>query len=251
MAFARGTQVEMEFDEDQFVGSGVYLFAAVLEYFLGLYVSMNSFSQLRVKTRQRKEILQTVATTGRTEDTALTTASRVDLERWPIAETLDREPYRFEFFQAVRLLMHMDPERQVVGASRNPADEAVRFGSHAPVAFPASQIQELERPAEGPVQHARQLHGADRPAGRACRCATANVIERLRANDRTLRDFFDIFNHRMISLFYQAWEKYRFTIRVRARRAGPVLAPPAGADRPGHSRPAEPPGCLRRFASVL
>jgi len=58
MAFCRGTQVEMEFDEDQFVGSGVYLFAAVLECFLGLYVSMNSFSQLRAKTRQRKEILR-------------------------------------------------------------------------------------------------------------------------------------------------------------------------------------------------
>jgi type VI secretion system protein ImpG len=58
VTFARGTQVEMEFDEDQFVGGGVYLFAAVLEYFLGLYVSMNSFSQLRARTRQRKEILK-------------------------------------------------------------------------------------------------------------------------------------------------------------------------------------------------
>jgi type VI secretion system protein ImpG len=58
VAFARGTQVQMEFDEEQFVGSGVYLFAAVLEHFLGLYVSMNSFSQLRAKSRQRKEILK-------------------------------------------------------------------------------------------------------------------------------------------------------------------------------------------------
>jgi type VI secretion system protein ImpG len=58
ISFVRGTQVEMEFDEEQFVGSGVYLFAAVLESFLGLYVSMNSFSQLRVKTRQRKEVLK-------------------------------------------------------------------------------------------------------------------------------------------------------------------------------------------------
>ena len=58
MAFARGTRVEMEFDEEQFVGSGVYLFAAVLECFLGLYVSMNSFSQLSVRTRQRKEIVR-------------------------------------------------------------------------------------------------------------------------------------------------------------------------------------------------
>jgi type VI secretion system protein ImpH len=37
-------------------------------------------------------------------------------------------------------------------------------------------------------------------------------MERLRARDTTLRDFLDIFNHRSISLFYQAWEKYRFPI---------------------------------------
>ena len=58
IAFARGTRVEMEFDEEQFVGGGVYLFAAVLECFLGLYASMNSFSQLLARTRQRKEILK-------------------------------------------------------------------------------------------------------------------------------------------------------------------------------------------------
>jgi type VI secretion system protein ImpG len=58
VAFARGTQVELEFDEEQFVGGGVYLFAAVIEHFLGLYVSLNSFSQLRARTRQRKEVLK-------------------------------------------------------------------------------------------------------------------------------------------------------------------------------------------------
>jgi type VI secretion system protein ImpG len=58
IAFVRGTRVEMAFDEEQFVGGGVYLFASVLEYFLGLYVSMNSFSQLVVRTEQRKEVLK-------------------------------------------------------------------------------------------------------------------------------------------------------------------------------------------------
>jgi type VI secretion system protein ImpG len=58
IAFVRGTRVEMTFDEEQFVGGGVYLFASLLEHFLGLYVSMNSFSQLVARTEQRKEVLR-------------------------------------------------------------------------------------------------------------------------------------------------------------------------------------------------
>ncbi len=58
VVFARGTRVEVELDEDEFVGGGAFLFAAVLEHFLGLYVSMNSFSQLLARTKQRKELLR-------------------------------------------------------------------------------------------------------------------------------------------------------------------------------------------------
>jgi type VI secretion system protein ImpG len=52
--FVRGIETTLEFDEDQYVGSGLYLFAAVLERFLGLYASLNSFNQLVVKTKQRE-----------------------------------------------------------------------------------------------------------------------------------------------------------------------------------------------------
>ena len=57
-SFVRGTRVEMALDEDQFVGGSAYLFASILEYFLGLYVSMNSFSQLVVRTPQRQDALR-------------------------------------------------------------------------------------------------------------------------------------------------------------------------------------------------
>jgi len=57
VSFALGTRVEMEFDEEQFSGGGAYLFASVLEKFFGLYASMNSFSQLVARSRQRKEPL--------------------------------------------------------------------------------------------------------------------------------------------------------------------------------------------------
>lgn len=58
IAFARGTRVEIALDESQFVGGGVYLFASILERFLGLNVSLNSFTQLVVTTSQRKGVLQ-------------------------------------------------------------------------------------------------------------------------------------------------------------------------------------------------
>jgi type VI secretion system protein ImpG len=58
ITFARGTRVEMELDEENFVGGGAYLFASVIEHFLGLYVTLASFSQLSASTRQRKEVLK-------------------------------------------------------------------------------------------------------------------------------------------------------------------------------------------------
>ncbi|HUA85470.1 MAG TPA: type VI secretion system baseplate subunit TssF [Bryobacteraceae bacterium] len=58
VSFVRGRRVEIEFDEEQFTGGGVYLFASLLERFLGLYVSLNSFTILAARTRQRKEALR-------------------------------------------------------------------------------------------------------------------------------------------------------------------------------------------------
>jgi type VI secretion system protein ImpG len=56
-AFVRGTHVELQFDEDAYAGSGVYLFARVLEHFLGLYCALNSYVQVTVRTKQREREL--------------------------------------------------------------------------------------------------------------------------------------------------------------------------------------------------
>lgn len=57
ISFARGTLVRIELDEDEFAGVGAYLFASVLERFLGMYATLNSFSQLEVRTPQRREVM--------------------------------------------------------------------------------------------------------------------------------------------------------------------------------------------------
>jgi type VI secretion system protein ImpG len=56
--FCRGMEVTIQFDEEKYVGSGVFLFASVLEKFLGLYASLNSFTQLVATTQQREEPLR-------------------------------------------------------------------------------------------------------------------------------------------------------------------------------------------------
>lgn len=54
IAFARGRRIELEFDEERFAGGGMFLFASVLERFLALYASINSFTQVSVRSRQRR-----------------------------------------------------------------------------------------------------------------------------------------------------------------------------------------------------
>ena len=57
--FVRGLETTITLDEEQFVGSGMFLFANVLERFLGLYASMNSFNQLTIRSEQREEDIKT------------------------------------------------------------------------------------------------------------------------------------------------------------------------------------------------
>lgn len=120
------------------------------------------------------------------------------------------EPFRFQFFQAVRLLEKLLPAREPVGQAVPPDREVARFGAHASLAFPASEIQEMEWPDDRPPRMTVNFMGLIGPEGVLPTVYTALVRERLRASDRALIDFLDIFHHRIISLFYQAWKKYRF-----------------------------------------
>jgi type VI secretion system protein ImpG len=52
--FCRGFEISLLLDEEKFLGSGAFLYAAVIDRFLGLYTSINSFSKLIVTTRQRE-----------------------------------------------------------------------------------------------------------------------------------------------------------------------------------------------------
>jgi type VI secretion system protein ImpH len=136
---------------------------------------------------------------------------------------LREEPYRFNFFQAVRILERLRSDHARVGSDAETGDECVRFGSMLSLVFPPSDIAELRPPVDvgKPPQLVVAFMGLTGPSGALPRFYTELLIERARKKDRTLRDFFDLFNHRLISLFYAAWEKYRFwKCYERAERIG-------------------------------
>ena len=64
MTFGRGVEISVNFDESSFVGSSCFLLGAILERFFCKYVSINSFTQVLVKTRERGEIMRWPVRTG-------------------------------------------------------------------------------------------------------------------------------------------------------------------------------------------
>jgi type VI secretion system protein ImpH len=129
-----------------------------------------------------------------------------------LEDVLHEDACSFEFFQAVTLLQRLHSDRQPVGRFSKPEDEAVHFRTNNTLAFPASQIQEIDYPENVPPQMMVNFMGLTGPMGVLPYCYTELILERARAKDRTLPAFLDIFNHRMISFFYRAWEKHRFPV---------------------------------------
>ncbi len=133
----------------------------------------------------------------------------------PVADRLFREGFAFDFFQAVRLLQALEPGRARVGHGGPPQAEAVRFRAHASLSFPPSSIHDLSPAAAGdqPPELVQAFLGLTGPNGVLPRHYTELLlklkVDRQVGERYALRDWLDLFNHRMVSLFYRAWEKYR------------------------------------------
>lgn len=128
------------------------------------------------------------------------------------------EPYTFDFFQAVLLLERVLPECRPVGFEGAPRNEVVRFGVTQSTAFPASSIHDIHLPSKPfePPTMLVNFMGLTGPSGVLPRHYTELLVRLSRQAKGSEKDalaaWFDLFNHRLISLFFRAWEKYRFNI---------------------------------------
>lgn len=120
---------------------------------------------------------------------------------------LARHACRFGFYQALRLIECAHPGAPRIGTSARAADDPVRLGQDAGMAFLPGELSGY-RPAteRGPGRLGVNVLGLLGSAGPLPLHLTEYVRDRLHhAGDRTLAGFLDMFHHRMMCLFYRAW----------------------------------------------
>ncbi|KQY01407.1 hypothetical protein ASD28_07760 [Massilia sp. Root133] len=163
------------------------------------------------------------------------------------------QPQRFEFVQAVRLLLLALGERGI--PERRALARHLRFANSLALAFPPSQIEAAALDADGyrltpSFMGLLGAHGA----------LPLHVTERLLAlpqdgqDAQAARAFLDMFSTRMLALWYRAWQKYRVEHLVAAPRDAflPLLLALAGVPGGGvFAHDGVPDTALAAFAGLL
>jgi type VI secretion system protein ImpH len=143
-----------------------------------------------------------------------------------VIERLFNEPYRFEFFQAVRMLELWLRRRGMPEQGLLP--NFLRFQNSLSLGFPPSQLEAVHTEPRGLAPDAGALGAALQAATLRYTRITpafmgllggsgvlpAHYTERIAAHEQYQKDegpraFLDTFSNRSLALFYEAWRKYR------------------------------------------
>ncbi|MBX3410433.1 MAG: type VI secretion system baseplate subunit TssG [Phycisphaeraceae bacterium] len=136
----------------------------------------------------------------------LDTAERAE-ERAAFWSLIGEAPWSFDFFAAVRRLEALHHGLPGFGASSRAAEDPVRFCQHPSLLFAPCTVAECRPPSsQAPTRLFVNFMGMFGPNGPLPLHLTEHAHSReLHHRDFTFSRFVDIFNHRMISLFYRAW----------------------------------------------
>jgi type VI secretion system protein ImpH len=141
-----------------------------------------------------------------------------------IAE-LTGEPWRFSFFRAVQLLQRAATHAVPVGELGPVRREAIRFVHDPALIFHSSDITRVRpRVIRDGVPFAEVtssflgLYGTVSPLAAY---VSEEVLQAEQLEETSLKAFYDVFHHRILSLFYRAWKKYRFAAGFRVDASDP------------------------------
>lgn len=149
-----------------------------------------------------------------------------------VTRKLLESPYHYRLQQAIRLLERSaayEKEQKQSTISTNPiarftppSSETIRFTGSTLLSFPSSEVAQIKRidHKNGTAQWeiSTNVMGLTGAMGVLPYHYTELILKRLKQKDETMEKFFDLFNHRTISLFYQASVKYHLPIQYERNR---------------------------------
>ena len=125
-----------------------------------------------------------------------------------LEEQIETVPHEFDFHQAVRLLEKMRPEAHPLGEGSNPLKEAVSIESRVTMSPSGADLQSLTlSTTDKPPVLTVNFLGLGGIQGSLPTPYTEMLIERLRNKDASLKNFLDIFNHRLASFWHRMRKK--------------------------------------------
>ncbi|MFN9991734.1 MAG: type VI secretion system baseplate subunit TssG [Phycisphaerales bacterium] len=144
----------------------------------------------------------------------LTSSKQIDHEsRMRLLESLAEEPWNYHFLALVRRLEALYHDQPGFGHSTRSDEDPVRFCQEPSLAFSPCTISEFKHQTDkAPSRLFVNFLGLTGPNGPLPLHLTefARVRER-HHRDSTLARFLDVFNHRMLGLFYRAWAASQMT----------------------------------------
>jgi type VI secretion system protein ImpH len=178
--------------------------------------------------------------------------------RHPVATKLLSNGKDFSFYEAVRLLHGLHKDAPRLGHQGPPERECMRIRPLLSLGFPGADIARITT-VDAPdgterYQFEVTFMGLYGPSSPLPSFYTEDLI-RLEDEESLLRGFLDLFHHRLFSLLFRIWEKYRHTVQYDAGASDYLsqrLLTLLGAVLESHPRgQALRPGRLLAYAGLL
>ncbi|QBC03355.1 type VI secretion system baseplate subunit TssG [Enterobacter cloacae] len=127
----------------------------------------------------------------------------------PLA-ALRREPWRYDFFSALRLIELAYPQAPPLGSAGRLRDDPVRLGQHLSLAFEPAMVKRLSATPQGLALLEVTFFGLTGPhAPMPLHLSEEALGRKINQQDPSLGHFLDIFHHRLLTLLYRSWAQAR------------------------------------------